>query len=94
LNTGTFQQTSYAATPSHYQCDGSIAGRYAIPIVLPPTVAIVGAGKAREQATVVDGKVVIRNILPLSITVDHRVVTGGEATRFIKTFILDIQKQN
>jgi len=81
----------YTITLSNY---GSIAGRYAMPVVLPPTVAIVGAGKAREEAVVVDGEIVIKNILPLSITVDHRVVTGGEATRFLKALILDLQKPN
>ncbi|MBV1875388.1 MAG: 2-oxo acid dehydrogenase subunit E2 [Cycloclasticus sp.] len=71
---------------------GSIAGRYSMPVVLPPTVAIVGAGKAREEVVVIDGKMAIRNILPLSITIDHRVVTGGEATRFLKALILDLQQ--
>jgi pyruvate dehydrogenase E2 component (dihydrolipoamide acetyltransferase) len=81
----------YTITLSNY---GSICGRYAMPVVLPPTVAIVGAGKAREEAVVINGKVVIRNMLPLSITVDHTVVTGGEATRFLKAFILDLQQKN
>ena len=79
----------HTITLSNY---GSISGRYAIPVVLPPTVAIIGAGKAREEAVVVDGEITIRTMLPLSITVDHRVVTGGEATRFLKTLILDLQK--
>jgi 2-oxoisovalerate dehydrogenase E2 component (dihydrolipoyl transacylase) len=79
----------YTITLSNY---GSIAGRYAMPVVLPPTVAIVGAGKAREEVVVIEGKMLIRNILPLAITVDHRVVTGGEATRFLKAFIEDLQQ--
>lgn len=79
----------YTITLSNY---GSIAGRYAMPVILPPTVAIIGAGKAREEAVVQKGQVVIKNRLPLSITVDHRVVTGGEATRFLKTLILDLQQ--
>ena len=79
----------YSITLSNY---GSIAGRYAMPVVLPPTVAIIGAGKAREEAVVVDGEVVIRNMLPLSITIDHRVVTGGEATRFLHAIINDLQQ--
>ncbi|MEW5009078.1 MAG: dihydrolipoamide acetyltransferase family protein [Cycloclasticus sp.] len=79
----------YSITLSNY---GSIAGRYAMPVVLPPTVAIIGAGKSRDEAVVVDGQVVIRNILPLSITIDHRVVTGGEATRFLHAIINDLQQ--
>ncbi|HIF17549.1 MAG TPA: 2-oxo acid dehydrogenase subunit E2 [Cycloclasticus sp.] len=79
----------YTITLSNY---GSIAGQYAIPVVLPPTVAIIGAGKARQQPVVIDDDIVVRNILPLSITVDHRVVTGGEATRFLKALIIDLQQ--
>lgn len=79
----------YSITLSNY---GSIAGRYAMPVVLPPTVAIIGAGKSRNEAVVINGEVVIRNILPLSITIDHRVVTGGEATRFLKALINDLQQ--
>lgn len=79
----------YSITLSNY---GSIAGRYAMPVVLPPTVAIIGSGKAREEAIVVNGKIEIKNMLPLSITIDHRVITGGEATRFLKTLILDLQQ--
>ncbi len=79
----------YTITLSNY---GSIAGQYAIPVVLPPTVAIIGAGKARQQPVVIDDDIVVRNILPLSITVDHRVVTGGEATRFLQALIIDLQQ--
>jgi len=80
----------YSITLSNY---GSMAGRYATPVVLPPTVAIIGAGKSREEACVANGEIVIRNKLPLSITIDHRVVTGGEASRFLKALITDLQAE-
>jgi len=80
----------YSITLSNY---GSIAGRYASPVVLPPTVAIIGAGKSRDEAVVVNGEVVVRKILPLSITIDHRVVTGGEASRFLNALIADLQQE-
>src|SRR5688500_20185097 len=60
---------------------GSIAGRYASPVVLPPTVAILGAGRIAKQVVVVDDKPAVRRMLPLSLTFDHRVATGGEAGR-------------
>lgn len=71
---------------------GSIAGRYASPVVLPPTVAILGAGRIGKQVVVVDDQPVVRRMLPLSLTFDHRVVTGGEAGRFLKAVLADLQK--
>ena len=70
---------------------GSIAGRYASPVVLPPTVAILGAGKIMKQVVVVNDKPAVRRIMPLSLTFDHRVVTGGEAGRFLNAVIADLQ---
>jgi pyruvate dehydrogenase E2 component (dihydrolipoamide acetyltransferase) len=70
---------------------GSIAGRYASPVVLPPTVAILGAGRIMKQVVVVDDKPAVRRMLPLSLTFDHRAVTGGEAGRFLNAVIADLQ---
>ena len=71
---------------------GTIAGRYASPVVLPPTVAILGAGKIAKQVVVVEDKTAVRRMLPLSLTFDHRVVTGGEAGRFLNAVIADLQR--
>jgi pyruvate dehydrogenase E2 component (dihydrolipoamide acetyltransferase) len=71
---------------------GSIAGRYASPVVLPPTVAILGAGRISKQVIVVDDKPAVRRMLPLSLTFDHRAVTGGEAGRFLRAVITDLQR--
>jgi pyruvate dehydrogenase E2 component (dihydrolipoamide acetyltransferase) len=62
---------------------GKFAGRYANPIILPPTVAIIGVGALREAVLPIDGVPAVRTVLPLSLSFDHRVVTGGEATRFL-----------
>jgi len=69
---------------------GALGGRYAGPIVVPPTVAIVGAGRARETAVVRDGQLAVGRLLPLSLTFDHRAVTGGEATRFLVALVADL----
>ena len=69
---------------------GTIAGRYASPIVQPPTVAILGAGVIRDQVVVRDGAPAVSRVLPLSLTFDHRAVTGGEAARFLKAAIDDL----
>ena len=71
---------------------GSIAGRYASPVVLPPTVAILGAGRIGKRVVVVDDRPAVRRMLPLSLTFDHRVVTGGEAGRFLNAVIADLQR--
>ncbi len=62
---------------------GGIGGRYATPIVNPPQVAILATGAIAERPWVVDGEVVVRPILPLSLSFDHRVVDGADAARFV-----------
>lgn len=66
---------------------GTIAGRYANPVVVPPMVAILGCGKIHEAVVVHEGKMAIRKIAPLSLSFDHRAVTGGEASRFLAAVI-------
>lgn len=66
---------------------GMIAGRYATPIIVPPMVAILGCGRRLEVPIVLEGKVITGKLLPLSLTFDHRAVTGGEATRFLAAVI-------
>ena len=70
---------------------GMIAGKYAAPVVVPPTVAILGAGRIHEQVVAAAGVPAVHRILPLSLTFDHRVVTGGEAARFLAATIADLQ---
>ncbi|MBD9377224.1 dihydrolipoamide acetyltransferase family protein [Pseudoxanthomonas sp. PXM04] len=69
---------------------GMFAGRYATPVVVPPCVAIVAAGRARHQVTPVMGGFESHKIIPLSVTFDHRACTGGEAARFLKALIDDL----
>ncbi|KUJ01209.1 dihydrolipoamide acyltransferase, partial [Stenotrophomonas maltophilia] len=66
------------------------AGRYATPVVVPPCVAIVGAGRARHQMTPVMGGVEAHKVIPLSVTFDHRAATGGEAARFLRAMMDDL----
>jgi len=71
---------------------GTLAGRYGIPLVVPPAVAILGAGKVREDAVVVAGAVQAHRRMPLSLSFDHRCITGGEACRFLGAVIKDLEK--
>jgi len=71
---------------------GTLAGRYGIPLVVPPAVAILGAGKVREDAVVVAGAVQAHRRMPLSLSFDHRCITGGEACRFLGAVIADLER--
>jgi len=71
---------------------GTFCGRYAQLVVVPPQVAIVGAGRIREEPRAVGGEIRIRRILPLSLTFDHRAVMGGEAARFLRALIEDLEQ--
>ena len=71
---------------------GTLAGRYGIPLVVPPAVAILGAGKVRADAVVAAGAVQARRRMPLSLSFDHRCITGGEACRFLAAVIADLEK--
>lgn len=72
---------------------GKFAGRYANPVVVPPTVAILGTGRISEQAVIKNGEQVIAKSLPLSLSFDHRAITGGEATRFLGAILEHLQKE-
>lgn len=70
---------------------GSIVGLHASMMVVPPQVAIFGAGVISERVTAVAGEVAVRRILPLSLTFDHRAATGGEAGAFLKAAKADLE---
>jgi 2-oxoisovalerate dehydrogenase E2 component (dihydrolipoyl transacylase) len=71
---------------------GMLAGRYATPVVVPPAVAILGAGKLSHDVVAVMGGIEAHLRMPLSLTFDHRCVTGGEAARFLAALIKDLEK--
>jgi 2-oxoisovalerate dehydrogenase E2 component (dihydrolipoyl transacylase) len=70
---------------------GTVAGRYAAPVVVPPQVAILSTGRIEPRPVAVDGRVQVHRLMPLSLTIDHRVVTGGEAARFLASVIADLE---
>jgi 2-oxoisovalerate dehydrogenase E2 component (dihydrolipoyl transacylase) len=71
---------------------GMMGGRFASLVIVPPQVAIVGAGRIEERVLVRDGQPAVRRTLPLSLTFDHRVVTGREATRFLAALKADLER--
>jgi pyruvate dehydrogenase E2 component (dihydrolipoamide acetyltransferase) len=70
---------------------GMIGGRFANLVVVPPQVAIVGAGRIDQRVLAHQGQAAVRRVLPLSLTFDHRVVTGGEAARFLVALKSDLE---
>ncbi len=62
---------------------GSLGGVYATPVINPGECAILATGKIAEKPVVCNGKIVIRKILPLSLTFDHRIIDGAEGARFV-----------
>jgi len=75
MKDGTFTVTNY----------GSIAGTYGVPVINYPQAAILGIGRIKKVPVVKNDEVTIGQVLPLSMSVDHRIVDGGEAARFILT---------
>jgi len=71
---------------------GSIAGRHATLIIMPPQVAILGVGRTVVRpAKAADGSVALHRALPLSLTFDHRAITGGMAARFLRAVMTDLE---
>ena len=69
---------------------GSLSGKYATPIITPPQVAILAAGRGFEQATYTQGRLHNKKFIPLSLTFDHRLITGGQAARFLQAICSEL----
>jgi pyruvate dehydrogenase E2 component (dihydrolipoamide acetyltransferase) len=65
---------------------GVLGGKFATPIINYPEVAILLPGRIYQAPRVVDGEVVVRWVLPFTVTFDHRVLDGAEAVRFANDF--------
>ena len=77
LKDGTFTVTSF----------GSIGGIFGVPVINYPQAGILGVGRISKQPVVKDDKLDIGLILPLSLTVDHRIADGGDSSRFLNTIM-------
>jgi pyruvate dehydrogenase E2 component (dihydrolipoamide acetyltransferase) len=70
---------------------GSIGGSHFTPIIYAPQVAILGVGQGQHKPVVIDEKIAVRNMLPLCLAYDHRVLDGANAVRFLKDVIVALQ---
>lgn len=71
---GTFTITNY----------GAIGGSFGTPIINYPEVGILGIGRIQKKPVVKDDEIVIGHLLPLSLSIDHRMIDGAVGVRFIR----------
>jgi pyruvate dehydrogenase E2 component (dihydrolipoamide acetyltransferase) len=63
---------------------GPLGGLIATPILNQPNLAILALGEIKDRPVVVDGAIVVRKMIYLSLTFDHRIIDGAEAARFVR----------
>ena len=73
---------------------GAIGGTYSTPIINTPETAILLAGRSRKMPVVVGDEIMIRLMMPLSISYDHRLIDGGAAARFLNDVIEFLESPN
>lgn len=65
---------------------GVFDSTFGAPVIKHPEVAIIGIGRIAKKPVVLQDEIQIGHVLPLSLSIDHRVIDGGDAGRFLKTF--------
>jgi len=75
IHGSTFSITNY----------GAFGSSFGVPVINYPEAGILGVGKITKKPVVLDDEITIRNILPLSMSFDHRIVDGADAGRFMNT---------
>jgi pyruvate dehydrogenase E2 component (dihydrolipoamide acetyltransferase) len=71
---------------------GTLGGTGALPIINYPEVAILGVARAREEPVAREGRVVVRLMLPLTLTFDHRVADGVDGARFAADIVRRLEQ--
>lgn len=75
LTHGTFTITNY----------GAFGSSFGVPIIRYPEAAVLGVGAIQKKPVVVEDEIVIRSMMPLSMSFDHRIMDGADAGRFMQT---------
>lgn len=78
LGGGTFTITNFGVFGSGYTIS--------TPVINQPEAAIIGSGSIVDMAVVRDGEIVVRPILPVSLTFDHRILDGAPIGKFMVRF--------
>ena len=64
---------------------GALGGIAATPILNPPEVAIIGPNRLVERPVAVNGQIVLRKMMNISSSFDHRIIDGHDAAQFIQS---------
>ncbi len=73
LTGGTFTITNY----------GAVGASFGVPVIKHPEAGILGVGTIVKKPVVIEDDIVIRSILPVSLSFDHRIIDGADAGRFV-----------
>jgi pyruvate dehydrogenase E2 component (dihydrolipoamide acetyltransferase) len=73
LTGGSFTITNY----------GAVGASFGVPVIKHPEAGILGVGMIVKKPVVIDDEIVIRSILPVSLSFDHRIIDGADAGRFV-----------
>ncbi|MBA2678960.1 MAG: 2-oxo acid dehydrogenase subunit E2 [Ktedonobacteraceae bacterium] len=73
---------------------GTVGGFFTTPIINPGEAGILGLGRIVKRPWVVDDRVEVRPVLPLSFTADHRLIDGELAMRFMNTLVASLENPN
>ena len=73
MKDGTFTITNY----------GALGGWFGVPVINYPQSGILGIGRIYQKPVVDNGEIRVGNVIPLSLSVDHRIVDGAGATEFL-----------
>ena len=73
---------------------GTLGGIFATPVINHPECAILAIGAIKDKPVVIDGKAVIRKMLPVSLTFDHRIIDGAQAARFVNDLKKHLEDPN
>lgn len=73
LTGGSFTITNY----------GAVGASFGVPVIKHPEAGILGVGTIVKKPVVIDDQIVIRWILPVSLSFDHRIIDGADAGRFV-----------
>lgn len=70
---------------------GGVGGDAFTPVINPPESAILGVGRSKPRAVVVNNEIVVREMMPLALTYDHRVADGAQAAQFMEELLKAIE---
>ncbi|MFH1418604.1 MAG: dihydrolipoamide acetyltransferase family protein [Planctomycetota bacterium] len=73
---------------------GPLGGTAVVPTINYPEAAILGMARAKEKPVVVDGEIVVRKMLPITLAFDHRIADGAEAARFASGIVRRLSDPN